>query len=220
MTPAAWAAASARQIWIAIWQARVGVEPPLVRQHVGEIDPVEVLHDEVGAAVLGRAEVGDVDDVGVADARGRARLAPEALDQLLLGRVVRVQDLDRDPLADLDVLAGVDRPHAALADLAQHAVAVVDHAAGEVDAQRLLLAREREPGPLARSGAAQRHLGALERRQRDRRPCAARRRGARLERRRAGDGAAARDSAARPAAAAPRASSRSRSARSSLIAVS
>ena len=124
----------------------VRVEAALVRQHVGEIDPVEVLHDEVGAAVVGRAEVHHVDDVGMADARGGARLAPEPLDQLLLRRVVRVQDLDRDDLADLDVLGGVHGPHAALADLAQHAVAVVDHAADEVDAQRFLLARERQPG--------------------------------------------------------------------------
>ena len=114
----------------------LGRQPPLVRQHVGQIDPVEVLHHEVGAAVLGRAEVGDVDDVRVADARGGARLAPEPLDQILLRRVGRVQDLDRDALADLDVLAGVDGPHAAFADLADHAVAVVDHPPGEVDAQR------------------------------------------------------------------------------------
>ena len=72
-----------------------------------------------GAAVLGRAEVGDVDDVRVADARRRARLAPEALDQVLLPSSTRVQDLDRDALADLDVLGGVDHAHAALADLAQ-----------------------------------------------------------------------------------------------------
>ena len=103
-----------------------------MRQHVGQIDPVEVLHHEVGAAVLGRAEVGDVDDVRVPDARRGARLAPEPLDQVLLARVGRVQDLDRDALADLDVLAGVDGPHAALADLAQDAVAVLDDPPGEV----------------------------------------------------------------------------------------
>ena len=62
-----------------------GIEPALVRQHVGEIDPVEVLHDEVGAPVVGGAEVHHVDDVGVPDARRGARLAPEAFDQLLLG---------------------------------------------------------------------------------------------------------------------------------------
>ena len=105
-------------------------------EHVGEIDAVEVLHHEVGAALLGRAEVGDVDDVRVADARRRPRLAPEALDQVLLRRVREVQDLDRDDLADLDVLAGVDRPHAPLADLAQDAVAAVDDPPREVDRQR------------------------------------------------------------------------------------
>ena len=120
------------------------IDAPLVRQHVGEVDAVEVLHHEVGAAVLGRAEVGDVDDVGVADARGGARLAPEALDQVLLLRVDRVQDLDRDALADLDVLAGVDRAHAALADLAQDAVAVLDHPSDEIAAGVERIGRRRQ----------------------------------------------------------------------------
>src|SRR6185503_3335490 len=133
-TPAECAAASARQIWIAIWHARV-LEAPLVGEDVGQIDAVQVLHHEVRTAILGGAEIGDVDDVGVADPRRRTCLAPEALDQLLLGRERRMQDLDRHLLANLDVLAHVDRSHPALADLADDAVAVVDGAAGKIRAR-------------------------------------------------------------------------------------
>ena len=141
MTPAACAASSA----------------PLVRQHVGEIDAVEVLHDEVGAAVLGRAEVGHVDDVRVADAGGGARLAPESFDQILLPRILRVQDLHGDALADLDVLARVDGPHAALAQHLEDAVPALDDTAREVGARRRRAAAQRfSRGRRRRDGG---HLG-------------------------------------------------------------
>ena len=49
------------------------------------------------------AEVGDVDDVGVADPARALRLLLEALDDLLPVREVVAQDLERDPLLDRDV---------------------------------------------------------------------------------------------------------------------
>ena len=76
--------------------------------------------------------VGDVDDVRVADLRCRARLAAEPLDEIRHARVARVQDLERDALADLDVLGEVDLAHAALADQLDHAVAAVDLGADEI----------------------------------------------------------------------------------------
>ena len=70
------------------------------------------------------AEVGDVDDVRVVDRRRRARLAQEAMDRLLVARELRVQDLHRDGLLDVDVLAAVDGAHAAAAeDLVEAVVA-------------------------------------------------------------------------------------------------
>ena len=75
---------------------------------------------------LGGAGVGDVDDVRVADLRRGARLAAEALDEVGHPAVARVQDLERDPLADLDVLGEVDLAHAALADQLDRPVAAVD----------------------------------------------------------------------------------------------
>ena len=111
MTSAACAASSARAICAAISSARsTGSGPSRVDQLL-EVRPVEVLHHEVEGAVGGRARVGDVDDVGVADLRGRARLAPEALDQLGAGVEARVQDLDRDAPADVDVVRLVDAAH-------------------------------------------------------------------------------------------------------------
>src|SRR5215831_13013307 len=53
------------------------VERALALDHAAELDALQVLHDEVRAAVGGGAGVGDVDDVGVADLGRRARLAAE-----------------------------------------------------------------------------------------------------------------------------------------------
>ena len=58
-------------------------------------------------------------------------LAPEALDELLVVRVARVQHLDGDPAAELLVLGEVDVGHAAAAELARDAVAPREEGAGE-----------------------------------------------------------------------------------------
>jgi hypothetical protein len=96
--------------------ARADLERALALDHRAQLDALEVLHHEVRRAVGGGAGVGDVDDVRVADLRRGARLAPEPLDQVRHAAVARVQDLERDPLADVDVLGEVDLAHAALAD--------------------------------------------------------------------------------------------------------
>jgi hypothetical protein len=67
----------------------------------------------------------------VREAGGVRRLAPEALDELLVVRVPVVEDLDRDPPAELLVLGEVHVGHAAAADLARHAIAVGEERAGE-----------------------------------------------------------------------------------------
>ena len=86
---------------------------------------VEVLHrDVVGALRL--AAVVDRDDVRMRQ-RGRVlSFAPEALDELLVGGVAVVQDLDRDAAAELLVLGEVDVGHAAGAELADDPVAPVE----------------------------------------------------------------------------------------------
>ena len=104
-------------------RARAGASGALAVDEQPELDALDVLHHEEERAVVGGAEVGDVDDVGVLDARGGARLAPETLDQIGRARVRRVQDLDRHALADLDVLGLVDAAHAAFAAQALDVVA-------------------------------------------------------------------------------------------------
>ena len=91
---------------------------------------LDVLHDdEVGAVEL--AAVEDRDDIRVREPRGMRRLAPEALDELLVVRVPRVQHLDRDSAAELLVLGEVDVGHAAAAELARDAVTPREERSGE-----------------------------------------------------------------------------------------
>ena len=126
MTSTACAAWRARADLRADEQRARDVQRPLAVDELAELDAVEVLHHEEERAVGGGARVGDVDDVGVADLRGGARLAPEALDQIGRLAVGRVQDLERDAPADVDVLGLVDPPHAALAEEAPDVVAAAD----------------------------------------------------------------------------------------------
>ena len=107
-------------------------EAALARDAIGERRADELLHDEVGAAVVEQAEVVDLADVGVADRAGGARLLLEALHGDALLRLRRVEDLDRDEPAEAEVLGLVDRAHAALAEDALDDVAVADGPADEV----------------------------------------------------------------------------------------
>ena len=92
--------------------------------------PLDVLHDDVvGAVVL--AAIEDRDDVRVGEAGCVCRLAPEALDELVVVRVPRVQDLDRDPASELLVLGEVHVGHAAAAELPRDAVAPCEERSGE-----------------------------------------------------------------------------------------
>ena len=54
------------------------------------------------------------------------RLTAEALDELIVVRVPVVQDLDRDPPAELLVFGQVDVRHPARAELADDAIAAVE----------------------------------------------------------------------------------------------
>ena len=95
----------------------------LAREALGERLALEELHHDERAAVVGGAEVGDVDDVLVADRRRELRLLLEPRDDRFALRVLLEQHLHRDALADQRVRRLVDRAHAALADLARDEVA-------------------------------------------------------------------------------------------------
>src|SRR5438034_5358527 len=74
----------------------------------------------------GLAAVVDRDDVRVREARCVLRLAPEALDELLVPGVAVVQDLDRDAPPELLVLGEIHVRHAARAELSHDAVPPVE----------------------------------------------------------------------------------------------
>ena len=72
------------------------------------------------------AEIHDVDDVLVSDARRTPRLLQETSYQIRPARQLGRQHLERELLFDHDVLGQVDRAHAALAQFAKNSVAVRD----------------------------------------------------------------------------------------------
>ena len=84
---------------------------PEADEQLLERSPVQVLHRDVVGA-LGLAAVVDRDDVRVRERGGVLRFAAEALDELLVGGVAVVEDLDRDAAPELLVLGQVDVGHA------------------------------------------------------------------------------------------------------------
>jgi hypothetical protein len=108
---------------------RDGTEPPGPDELL-QRPAFDVLHDDEVRAVR-RAAVEDGDDVRMRETGGMRRLAPEALDELLVVRVAVVQDLDGDPAPQLLVLREVDVGHAAAPELARDAVAGGEEGAGE-----------------------------------------------------------------------------------------
>src|SRR6266508_2817845 len=69
---------------------------------------LDVLHDEIGAAV-DLAGLVDADDVRVGQAGGGARLVGEAGDEVGVERELGPQDLDRHRAVEALVLGAVDR---------------------------------------------------------------------------------------------------------------
>ena len=80
-----------------------------------EVLAVDVLENDVLAAVL-LAPVDHRDDVRMLQLGDRSRLALEALDEVVVGAVLGVEDLQRDVALEQGVVSLVDARHAALAD--------------------------------------------------------------------------------------------------------
>ena len=106
-----------------------------VSQAIAQALALEQLHHEIDDAVVGVAEVGDVDDVGVADLVDGLGLLEEARHQARIGAQVRAQHLDGHPLADHRMLGEVDGTHATFAENADDLV--VTDAATDHEWQRL-----------------------------------------------------------------------------------
>jgi hypothetical protein len=108
---------------------------------------LEVLHDEERLALVARPEIGDLRDPLVPDLRGRDRLAVEPLDHSLRAGL-RVQDLDRDALAQRGVGTQVDGAHAAHGEQLLDPILVIE-----------LRARWQLPGPRVLHGRRISHPG-------------------------------------------------------------
>ena len=103
---------------------------PVPDEQLLQRSPFEVLHRDV-VGPLRVAAVEDRDDVRMVEARGALRLPAEPLDELLVGGMALVQQLQRDIPAQLLVLGEVDVGHPARAELALDHVAPVEDAVDE-----------------------------------------------------------------------------------------
>ena len=93
----------------------LGGERAVLLQQIAQGDAGQVLHDQVGrVGVLALVE--DVDDVGVGQPGGRARLLDEALLERLVVGQMAVHDLDRDAAFEPQVGGEIDGRHAAAGD--------------------------------------------------------------------------------------------------------
>ncbi len=103
-------------------QRLAGSQTPEPAQTLVERLALEQLHHDVGAAVLGVAEIEDLHDPRIGH-RGRgARLVEEPPHGVGLERGRRVQHLDRRLASDHRVLGEPDGPHSAFTDLLEHAI--------------------------------------------------------------------------------------------------
>jgi hypothetical protein len=109
-------------------QTRAGIERPFLdglRQRLA----LQKLHHEVGVAVWKHAEVGDIDDVAVADLRRRLGFLDEALYRRRVLRCFFAEDLDRDRLVDEHVAGLVDHAHATFSEPRFDGVSAIDRGA-------------------------------------------------------------------------------------------
>src|SRR5262249_61296464 len=87
---------------------------------------VQPLHRDVRRAVGKLSEIGNVDDVRIADRRSGPRLLQETVGDFFLVREVAAQDLDGYALVDELVPRQVDDPHSAFAEDGFDPVAAVE----------------------------------------------------------------------------------------------
>ena len=105
------------------------------RQELGEVQPVDVLHDEVGITGA-ELEVDHAHDVGVGEQACRAGLGQDLVDgrgaDAIRGAVDERHALDGDAALQAGVPAGTDGPEAAGAAPGQHPVAAEEHLVGRL----------------------------------------------------------------------------------------
>ena len=117
---------------------------PIALQQPGEILAVDVLHRQEDAAV-GLADVVDAADVAVRHLARDAHLVVELRERCGSLGDGRRQELQRDRLAEREVVGAVDLAHAAAADQADDAVALGQQRAGGDRLAGGSRARRRQP---------------------------------------------------------------------------
>ena len=105
-----------------------------------EVAASQELHDHVRSATLVSVDVEHLHDVRSSDARARAGLAVEPLHCVRQGEDLVTQELDRDALAQAQVLGLEDEAHASLAKRSKQPVLAADDVAGGGGPRRALFA--------------------------------------------------------------------------------
>src|SRR6266849_8020162 len=88
-------------------------------QHVAERAAVEIFHYQISNppdSLAGKTKVGYVNDVGMAQAAGRAGFALETLDEFFVAHELRRDQLQRDVTLCAEVRRQIHRAHAALSE--------------------------------------------------------------------------------------------------------
>jgi hypothetical protein len=133
-------------------------------QQPGQVTPRQILHGNVERAVIQLTEVEDLDGVGMRQLGDDARLLLEALADLLVGRDVRAEELQRQHLPHPDVLDLEHRAHPAFAQLLLEDVPSVDDAPHPGARERVRGGRHAAkvlPAPGAEVGRVRQTLEAL-----------------------------------------------------------
>ena len=99
-------------------------------QQRGQVFAVDVLHGEEGLAV-DFAHVVDAANVGMRNAAGDADFVAKALEQSLIAGGRFGQELERDGLAEREVVGAIDFAHASLAEQRDDAVTAGNQASGK-----------------------------------------------------------------------------------------
>ena len=109
---------------------QLGGEAALIFEQLFEVSALEVLHDHVRSAAGKRRDVAHAHHVLAPDLDRGAALAEKARDERRIVRQLRNQELDGDPLLELDVRGRHHDAHAAPTELALDAVLVREDIAG------------------------------------------------------------------------------------------
>ena len=131
-----------------------GLQRPFGPQQLAQVLALDELHDHVVDALVAPPVV-DVHDVDVVEVGGRLGLPPEALDEALVGGVLRVEDLDGHPAVEETVVADPHVGHPAARQVGDEGIATREdpltvHWFEDGTGGSRISRRRRRPGPSGR----------------------------------------------------------------------